>query len=532
MLKKSVSNLPQNPGVYLFKNQKGDIIYIGKAKNLKNRVSSYFTSKPNESPKTQFLVKNISDIDHIIVNNEIEALLLENKLIKKHKPKYNINLKDDKTFAYIKITNEKIPKITSTRTITSNGTYFGPYTDGYLRREIEKLVVQIFKIATKKTYSSKSKLNYQIGLSPAPREEDINIKEYNKNVELAKEFLKGNTNKILKKLKNDMKESSKNLQFEIAKEKKRQIEAIEHLNQKQSVDLIKKHNQDVLVIETNNKDKSLIQLFKISKGVISNKKNYTFNYYEKDLLEEFMKMYYSKNPIPKEIIVSQNPSQTKEDKDLLEQYLSKQKKSKVSITIPKRGEKLQLIKISQKNAKINFGSDDISIQLKNKLKLNQTPKIIECFDMSNLGFEHLVGAMTRWQDAKEDTKNFRRYKIKSFKNKNDDYAAMKEVIYRRYKRLKDNKQELPNLIIIDGGKGQLNSSIQSLKELNLKIPIIGIAKQEEEIFLPGKKDPLTFNKNSEMMLFLRKIRDRTHNYVINYNKKRRDIKLKEEFKNL
>ncbi|MFW6286030.1 MAG: excinuclease ABC subunit UvrC [Nanoarchaeota archaeon] len=530
MLKDEIKLLPNEPGVYIFKDKLNNIIYIGKAKNIKNRVSSYFNLKNQVSYKTKFLVKNIKKIEYIMVNNEIEALLLENKLIKKHKPKYNINLKDDKTYAYLKITDEKIPKIISTRKIDSRGFYFGPYTSGFIRREIEKIIINVFKIVNKKTYSSKSKLNYEIGLSPAKRVEEINLEEYKKNVENTKEFLKGNTKKVLTKLQNEMNEASKNQEYEIANMKKKQIEAIKYLEEKQSVDLIKKHNQDVVIYLTNKKDKTLIQIFNILKGVINNKKDYKFDYYDDNLFEEFIKMYYSKNSIPNEIIIEKNFFESNESKNLIEKYLTKKRDGKVIITIPQRGEKYKLIQLALKNAQITFGDKDVLYKIKDFLGLSKIPKIIECFDMSNLGFEHLVGGMTRWVDGQEDKRGFRKYKIKSFSGKNDDYTAMKEVIYRRYKRLKDKNEKLPDLIILDGGKGHLKKSIESLRELKLKIDIIAIAKQEEEIYTIYNKEPLVFEKNSSIMLFLRKVRDRTHNYVISYNRKRREMKLKEGFK--
>lgn len=532
MFKPDSKLLPKNPGIYIFKDKNNSIIYIGKAKNLKNRINQYFSSKHENSPKTQFLVKNITDFEFIIVDNEIEALLLENKLIKKHKPKYNINLKDSKTYPYIKITNEEIPKIIMTRIVKDDGTYFGPYTDGIARKEIFYLTIKLFKLITKSTYSSKSKLNYDIGLAPASNLNQINKTQYLKQVQDAKEFLKGNTKKIEQKLISEMKTLSNEKKYELANEKKKQIEAIEHLNEKQKVDLIKGFDQDILVIVSDlAKEKILIQVLNISKGVILGKKDFKFNRIDQDLFEEFFKMYYSSNSIPKEIIVNIKFWKNEDDKKLLEDYLFKLKKSKTTIIFPQKGEKLALLNLAQKNAKISIKTKDILEQLKDILSLPKLPIIIECFDISNLGFEHNVGAMTRWVDKIPDKNNYRKFEIKSFQGKNDDYAAIKEVVYRRYKRLKNEQMPMPDLIIIDGGKGQLKSAIESLKELNLKLPIISIAKKEEEIFLPGKSQSIKLDKNSESMLYLRKIRDSVHDFVLSYNKKKRQLKLKKEFEN-
>ena len=527
MIKPERKSLPSKSGVYIFKDKNNSIIYIGKAKNLKNRVSSYFSQNHAKSPKTQFLVKNISNIEYIITDNEIEALLLENKLIKKHKPKYNISLKDAKTYAYIKITNEEIPKIVTSRKITDNGTYFGPFTDGYLRIQLINLVIKIFKLITNKTYSTKSHLNYDIGIAPARTLREVDKEKYLKNIMEAKKFLLGkNTKKIITNLTNEMLKAKENMQYETALEYKNQIESINHLLEKQKVDQIKNYDQDVIALIKHN-SKAIITLFNIKKGVIQGKEDFSFDY-DEEILESFIKMYYSQNYIPKEIIINKEFWQNKEEKKIIEEYLSKNKKQKVIISTPQRGEKLSLIKLAIKNAELKIQNKNILEIIKETLKLRTKPTIIECFDISNLGKEHIVAAMTRFYNSKPDTNNYRKFEIKSFKGKNDDFKAMKEVIYRRYKRLKDENKEMPNLIIIDGGKGQLNAALESLKKLKLQLPIISLAKKEEEIFLQNQENPLIIDKNSEMMLFIRNIRDTTHNYVISYNKKKREIKFRKE----
>lgn len=529
MIKSKIKKLPKKPAVYIFKDKFNNIIYIGKAKNLKNRVSSYFNSNSNHSIKTQFLIKNITDLDYIIVDNEIEALLLENKLIKKNKPKYNINLKDSKTYAYLKITDEKIPKIVLTRKIKKDGTYFGPYSNATLRREIFNLVIELFQIISKKTYSSKSKLNYQIGLAPAPTIDEIELNKYLEKVEQAKQFLKGDTTKILKKLKTQMQKASNELKYEIAAQKKNQILAIEHLKEKQKVDLIKGYDQDIIALIKDEKQNTIIELFNISKGVITGRKDFKFEY-DENLFEEFIKMYYSQNNIPQEIILNEEFWENEENKIILEKYLSKNKGSKVTLNYPKKGEKRELVLLAEKNAKIKIEGKNILVKIQEMLNLKKTPNLIECFDISNLSYDYIVGAMVQFKDAKPNKENYRKYEIKSFNGKNDDYKAIQEVIFRRYNKLKNENLNFPDLIIIDGGLGQLRAAIKSLQKINLKIPIISLAKKDEEIFIENKTESLKFDKNCEEMLFIRNIRDTTHNFVISYNRKKRDMKIKKEFK--
>ena len=328
-----------------------------------------------------------------------------------------------------------------------------------------------------------------------------------------------------------MLKTSKEQKFELALEKKKQIETIKNIEQ-QKVDLLKKFDQDVLAIVTDkNKENSLIQVLNIQKGVIIGKSEYRFDYYDNELLKEFLKLYYSKNSVPREILLNEelyiNPNEEISEKENIEKYLEKFRQGKVLITVPKRGEKMSLIKLAIKNAQINLGDENIITELQNKLKLPNKPKIIECFDISNFGDFGVVAGMTQFINGQANKRGYRKFEMKSFTGQND-FLAIKEVIYRRYSRLKSENKEMPNLIIIDGGKGQLGMAIESLRELNLKIPIIGLAKREEEIFMMGYKEPLIFDKNSKMMLFVRHIRNSTHNLVINYNRKKREMKMREE----
>jgi len=526
------NEISTSPGVYIYKDSSDNIIYIGKAKNLRNRVKSYFTQSKDKSIKTQMLVSKICFVEFIVVNNEVEALILENNLIKKHTPKYNINLKDSKTYAYIKITNEKFPRIISTRKIEKDSAkYFGPYTSGYSRQELVKLIIKLYKIRICKNLPKKACLQYHMNLCDAPCINNISEEQYSKNVIKATELLKGDTKEIISQLNQNMQDFSKKQEYEKANNIKKIIESIDTIFSKQTVDKIKKYDQDVIALLKNGDD-AIIIVLTISKGTILGKKEFFFDYTQ-DLFAEFLRAYYSSidsYKIPNEIIVSEKFWEDELALETFIQYLKTINNETTKIICPKQGDKLALVALAMQNAELNLISNPILHELKENLNLLDLPKIIECFDISNLGYEHIVAGMTRYTNGKPDKKEYRKFLIQSVSNKNDDFASMKEVIYRRYKKLLEENATLPNLIMVDGGRGQLECALNSLNKLNLKIEVISLAKKNEEIYTMQQQAPLTFKKTSRMMLLLRQIRDSTHNYVIAYNKKRREMKLKEEFK--
>ncbi len=517
-------DFPKKPGVYIFKDSKGDIIYIGKAKVLRNRIQSYI-SNPNQSPKTAILTKHIHKADYIITDSEVEALLLENRLIKQHSPQYNIMLKDDKTYAYIKITDEKYPRIISTRKVTKKGTYFGPYTDGHARKVLVDLLNKHFKLCTQKRSIKRPCLNYHLHLCSGACTNKVTKEDYNKQVQQAIEVLKGKITQLEKELKTQMQTFATNQQYELANEKKLQLESFHILKEKQKVDDIKHYNQDIIAMHiTDNKAKFTV--LSINKGVITGKKTYTFSN-DNDIFEQFLTRFYAGQDVPHEVVVSEAFWGDLHTKRLIETYLSRLRGTSVTLHFPKRGEKKALVDLALTN--IITKTDKALDLIQKNLDLPAYPKIIECFDISNLGHEHIVAGMTRWVDNKPDKSGYRKFKIQSTQTQ-DDFKAMHEAVFRRYKRLKEEQSELPNLIIIDGGKGQLGMAQKALKRLQLDIPIIGLAKQEEEIFLPGESQSLQFNKNSLMMLTIRKIRDSVHKFVLGYNKQRRSMKLRDSLK--
>jgi excinuclease ABC subunit C len=559
------SKIPINPGVYIYKDRFGKIIYIGKAKNLRSRVSSYFTSDHTHSPKTRILVNNIYNVEFFIVDNEVESLILENKLIKKNKPKYNILLKDSKTYPYIKLTADKIPKLALTRRVSDKGELFGPFVDSQVRNDIFNLTVSLFGLITSKTYSTKSSLNYDIGLAPARTLSEVDLDLYLEKVTLARDFLKGkNVSLIKKNLKSEMVECSKDMKFEEALIKKKQLDSIEILLEKQKIDLVKNYDQDVVgcVLDTMN-DKAVFVLLNISKGVISSKKEFKFDLDNvEDTFLSFVKMFYSQAYIPREILVSSEFWKDEGEHKLLEEYLSGLAGRKVILNCPSRGEKKSLVELAISNAKLNVGAKNVLFEVKEKLGLRNVPRIIEVFDMSNLSYDFLVGGMTRWVDEKPDKSGYRKFDIKSFSGKNDDFAAMEECVYRRYSRLVNENAELPvnansmntnlntdspmengdrekqvfpDLILIDGGLGQFGVARKVLKDLGLlkKIDLISIGKGAErkknDIYTLKSTTPLVFDEDLKFMLFLRKVRDSVHNFVILHNRKKRTKKLEAEF---
>ena len=520
------SEIPTEPGVYLFKDAKGEIIYIGKAKNLRSRVRCYFSSS-EQSQKTQHLVPKIRAIEWIIVGNEVEALLLENKLVKQHKPKYNVNLKDAKTYAYIALSKETYPRIFTTRKPSSRLDMFGPYTDGYLRRELQRLVIKVFKIRVCKKFPKRACLNFHIGLCTAPCTGNVTQQQYNEQVEQARSFLMGNYEQITEMLNSEMQKASKEVEYERALELRNQIASIQLLTQRQVVDGHRRYDQDVIAFRRLG-DKLLVVQMGVRKGVLLGKKEYTLDF-EPQIEQDFLKEFYNTKQIPREILLNTVAWTDPEEKVALQDYFSTLRGAQVNLTIPKEGDELHLIKLAEKNIEANLDEDSALVDLQTALNLPSFPRIIECFDVSNLGKEHVVSGMVRFTDGNPDKSNYRRFKIKTVTGQ-DDFASMNEAVTRRYKRLVNEEAQLPDLVVVDGGSGQVTAAKAALKSLGLQIPLIGLAKKYEEIFLPDEVTPRRFNKNSRMMLLLRRIRDSAHNFSVSYSRKRRQMKVRDEFK--
>lgn len=539
ILKKEINDILQTlvetPGVYQFFDSKGEIIYIGKAKNLKSRVSSYFRNDASHSSKTKLLVRRINDIKTIHVSSETEALLLECNLIKEYRPRYNILLKDDKSFPWIKITNEEYPRIFFTRNKTKDGSYyFGPYTSKRHLKELMDLIREIFKYRTcslplkEKTVKQgkfKPCLNYQIKLCDAPCADYQSLEEYNKVISSIKNIIKGNFSDFIKEMKKDMFSLAQDLEFERAEEVKEKIRALESYKSRSSVvsSMISdtevyayvKGENSIFMNALRVNDGNLVSSFS---SQINKKLEETDN---EAFITAIIQIRDKLNWNSKEIIL-ENPL------DIPKDYVNQ--------TIPMLGEKKKLLELSLHNAKLYYfesvkkaslvdperNANRILETIKKDLRLETLPRHIECFDNSNTQGNQPVAACVVFRNAKPSNRDYKHYNIKTVIGP-DDFASMKEVMLRRYSRLKSEGKPMPQLIVIDGGKGQLSSAYDILKELQLedKIRIIGIAKRLEEIFFPNENLPLLLDKRSETLKVIQHIRDEAHRFGITHHRKKR-----------
>jgi excinuclease ABC subunit C len=510
-------NLPTNPGCYLYLDKYKKIIYIGKAKNIKKRVSSYFNKKGQDS-KTKALVSHISEIDFIVTNTEVEAMVLENNLIKKYKPKYNIDLKDSKSFAYIELINEDFPRLIISRSQTvkqrkKTGKLFGPFVSGEARNQILGVLNKTFKLRTCKNLPKRKCIRYDIGICSAPCINKISKTDYKQDLEKAELILKGKSKEVQSNLRELMKDYSKEQNFEKALIIREQLSSLEYLKEKQTVERQKKYDEDIINFLIKN-EKVYLMLFNIYKGTLENKQTFEFDY-KSGFFEEFLIQYYSEYSIPKKIIL---PSEI----PVMAGYLTRIKKSKVEIIVPQKGELKDLLELVKKNIEIQyFGDTEKLEELQKQINLQERPEIIECFDISHLGGTEVVASMVQFRNARPDKSNYRKFKIKA-QDKNDDFAAMYEVVKRRYSRLKKENKRFPDLILVDGGLGQLNSSISALNEIGIKIPIVSLVKKFEEIYIPGKQIPLRLPEKNKARKLLEQIRDEAHRFAIKYQRERRN----------
>ena len=514
------ANIPNNPGCYLFKNSKDNVIYIGKAKNLKKRIENYF-QKIELDPKTQAMLKYANSLDYVLTDSEEEAIILENTLIKKYQPKYNIKLKDAKSHSYLLLTKEDYPRLIIDRQKKGEGIFFGPFISAHERDYILNFLRRTFLIRTCNRMPKKPCLRYHINLCDAPCIGLITKNDYNLKIEKIKMILNSKSKQLLISLKKEMKNYSDNQNYEKALTLRNEILSIEHLSQRQKMQREKKYNEDIINYAIKD-GKVYLMLFNIYKGTLHNKNEYEFDYND-DFFEEFIIQYYSDSPIPKEVILPDKLS------DSIENFLTFMKGSTVRVIKPKKGEKKQFLNLVLKNIEITFFADVKKVDLlKNKFNLQVSPKVIECFDISHLSGTSMTGSMVQFRNGKPDKSNYRRFRIRSV-NGIDDTAAIGEVVRRRYKRLKEEDSEFPDLIIIDGGKGQLNFAISELEKLNLKIPIISIAKQLEEIYIPGFQKPIMLQKKDKALHFIQEIRNEAHRFAIKYNRllRKKEIRVDE-----
>tara|TARA_B100001057_G_scaffold156586_1_gene157069 strand:+ start:2345 stop:4159 length:1815 start_codon:yes stop_codon:yes gene_type:complete len=533
--------IPEEPGVYQFFNKENNIIYVGKAKNLKKRVSSYF-QKSIKSRKTINLVKNIDKIEHAVVYSESDALLLENSLIKKNQPKYNILLRDDKTYPWICVKNERFPRIYLTRKVISDGSeYFGPYTNVKYVYILLNLINNLYPIRSSNYNFSPNKLKrinvplflniYKkkgqsiiLNFSYEKARDSLSEETYDENILSIKKILKGNLKDVKNLLKERMLEFSKRLQYEDAQKIKENLLLLENYQSKSTVVSNKLNNIDVFSIVSDS-EYAYTNYLQIAHGRIIRFQN-----------KEIKKKLDEKDTDILSLVIINSRDKFKSSSNTIISNYNLSNEINTKFIVPKVGDKMKLLNLSIKNAKSfrverlkqvqildpEKHSNRILNQLKTDLKMEDIPSHIECFDISNIQGTNTVAACVVFINAKPSKSNYRKYNIKSVTGPND-FASMEEVVFRRYRRLIDEKKSLPQLIVIDGGKGQLSSSLKSLKKLNIesKVTIVGIAKRLEEIYFPGDSIPLYLNKKSESLKIIQNLRNEAHRFGIEFHKSKR-----------
>lgn len=494
---KKYDHIPTQPGVYLHKNSRGDIIYVGKAKNLRRRVSSYFQKKDHD-PKTKLLVSNIALTDTIVTSNELEALLLENRLIKKHRPQYNIQLKDTARYQYVRITKEKFPQVLIARKTNNKDTFIGPFT--FSLREIPKIARESFGVRHCSGSFKKPCLYYNLGLCSGVCAGVISVEEYAQNIKDFIRFLKHGAQEFIDAYHQCMQEAAQRQDFEKAMRYKRRIDILEQFKQKQVVDKVSSHDQDIIGIASV-ADKSWLSIISVKRGVICQKRDFSFIASD-DLLSEFLKAYYSRYRVPHEIIVEGDFD------PIIVDYLTNQAGRSVTITRPQRGDKKELLALAKKNAYAHFKLEDpVLIELKEMLDLSTIPITIDCFDISNYGEKIIVGACVQFKNRQPYKSGYRVYNIQGDFGQ-DDFRSMHETLKRRYA-----KMPLPDLIIIDGGLQQVSFAQKALDDLGLSCAMVGLAKQEETIIFPDGKR-LVLNRKKEASKLIIQMRDAVHNFSL------------------
>jgi excinuclease ABC subunit C len=553
--------LPDKPGVYLMKNSLGEIIYVGKAKVLKNRVRQYFQNSKNHSEKVKAMVKNIAEFEYIVTDSEMEALILECNLIKKHSPKYNISLKDDKFYPFIKITtNEDFPRVFITRNFAKDGNrYFGPYPNAGAVHETIKLIRKIFPLRTcKKLIFENGKhtrpcLNYHIKKCNAPCEGHISKDEYKRMIDEIIDVLSGRDRSLINKLKNDMQEASMNLEFEKAASFRDKILAIESIAEKQKVFKSQDNDEDFINIYKDEKD-CAVQVFFLRDGKVTGRENFILenSAYEDDsvIISQFIVSFYGGTPkVPKNIYI---PLSNDDDNDALEEFLTIKRGSKVFVKVPIKGEKKEMLELVKSNAKVTLDQFKDKIlrdkeinrlcleEIQELLELDSMPIRIEAYDISNIQGVDSVGSMIVFEDGKAKNSDYRRFRIKTVKNAND-YDSMREILERRFSHgLKEIKEiqerqlkfssgkfsNFPDLIMMDGGKGQVNVALEVLQKLGINIPVCGLVKDDHHAtrgIIYNNKE-LIINRTSNLMQMIRRVQDEVHRFAITYHRSLRDKK--------
>ncbi|MEM4348065.1 MAG: excinuclease ABC subunit UvrC [Candidatus Anstonellaceae archaeon] len=520
MLSEKIRTAPHEPGVYIFKDKNGTPIYIGKAKDLRNRLSNY--SNSNISERIEQMLKSAHSLDFIVTDNEAEAFLLESQLIKQYFPKYNIQLKENQKFTYILITDEPFPRMLVVRRnrlgkIIGKGEIFGPFLAGSAYILAAATLRKIFQIRTCKLGQRKPCLQYHLGFCMGPCAGLVTEQEYAKQVEKLKAVLSGGKEleKVISEMEVEMKNAAKMKLFEKALKLRNSIRLLLSLKEKQKIESKDEKNEDYISFAVAN-TKVYIQIFRQINGVIRDRKKFEFdNLFSDDVLGDFLPRFYEAEKIPPHIFVDELPP----SKDALEEFLSQKRGGSVKILAPQKGDKKKILDLLRKNIMLEITglADPSLIELQKLLRLPSIPTVIEAFDVSNLFGTNIVGAMVQFVNGNPNKSAYRRYKISSV-DQQDDFASIREIVFRRYLRLKSERSQFPNLILIDGGRGQLNAALSALLSLNIEIPCIALAKENEEIYHPDFQEPIRLEKSSSALKVLRYARDEAHRFVISYHR--------------
>ena len=507
------------------KDSEDRIIYIGKAKSLRKRVKSYFRN--DLDPKTTVLMRHFHHLEYMVTDTEKEALILESNLIKKHMPRYNIRLKDDKRYPYIQVTNEKFPRVIITRRVLDDGSYYyGPFPEATTLRRLVKFLKSLFKIRDCKNMDGPC-LNYQIDLCNAPCNKKISQKEYKKLVDNVSLFFEGKYDEIMETIKSEMVEAAEHHEFEKAAVLRDQLNSVGDVLEKQKMEFTRDLDQDV-VASASDDELACVVVFSVRDGKIVGKEDFLMsgaeNSEEDKIISAFLKQYYmGPRHVPAKIIIHKNV----EDKKLIEEWLTEKREALVTVEVPIEGVEYRLAMMVSKNAKILLNHQKevkgALLDLKKYLGIPKIPKRIEAFDISNISGKMAVGSMVVFENGVPKKSAYRRYKIET--EGPDDYAMMKEMLERRFKSLIEKEESAPDLVLVDGGKGQLNIALDVFRSLNINYPVIGLAKEFEHVFIPQTPSPLILPRKSEALLLLQRLRDEAHRFAVTYHRKLRSKEL-------
>jgi len=545
-----LEHIPEKPGVYIMRDRAGEVIYVGKAVSLKNRVRSYFSGQ--QTPKVRVLVSRVADLEYIVTDSEVEALILECNLIKRYRPRYNVNLKDDKNYPYLKVTfQEEFPRLVITRNMVKDGAkYYGPYTNAGALHDTVSVLRKIFRLRTcsEGQFSNRQRpcLNYYIKRCDAPCMGYISPEAYREVIKEVCLFLDGRQEDLVRRLQERMEEAAARLEFERAARLRDQLQAVRQVLERQKMVSKGMQDQDIIAFAREG-DEACFQIFFVRQGKVVGREHYflegTGDLERPEIMAAFLKRYYDRVPfIPREILLAEETA----EKAVLEEWLSQKRGRRVYLQVPKRGEKAKLAAMVAKNALLVLQEREADGQreeekaaaaleeLAERLSLPIPPERIECYDISNIQGTLAVGSMVVFTAGKPDKKEYRRFRIKTVRGP-DDYAMLREVLYRRFRRTLDAGEEggeeggfgkLPDLILIDGGKGQLAAAREVLQRVGFEdIPVFSLAERNEEVYAPGEEKPLLLPRNSEALYLLQRLRDEAHRFALEYHRRLRKKQL-------